>query len=71
MKHTLVVMLQIETNDDRLSPERISVETAAETAALRVAVLANLRRVTRVIAAMPVEHAKAMMLLAEALWASR
>jgi hypothetical protein len=66
MKHTVVVMVQIETNDDRLDPERIAVDTVAGTAALRVAVLANLKRLTRVIAVLPVEHAKALMLLHEA-----
>jgi hypothetical protein len=66
MKHTVVVMIQIETNDPRLDPENISVDTAAATAALRVAVLANLKRLTRVIAVLPVEHAQAMMQLHEA-----
>ena len=66
MKHTVVVMVEIQTNDDRLDPDRINVDTAAATAALRVAVLANLKRLTRVIAVLPVEHAKAMMSLHEA-----
>jgi hypothetical protein len=34
---------------------------------LRVAVLANFKRITRVIAVLPVEHAKALMVLHEAL----
>lgn len=66
MKHTIVVMLEIQTNDDRLDPDNINVDTATATAALRVAVLANLKQVTRVIAVLPVEHAKAMMMLHEA-----
>jgi hypothetical protein len=67
MKHTIAVMVEIQTNDDRLDPDNIHVDTAAATAALRVAVLANLKRITRVIAVLPVQHAKAIMLLHEAM----
>jgi hypothetical protein len=67
MKHTVVVMVQIETNDPRLDPDNICVGTVRDTAALRVAVLANLKRLTRVIAVFPPEHAKALMLLHEAM----
>jgi hypothetical protein len=66
MKHTVVAMIEIQTNDPRLDPDNITVDTVRDTAKLRVAVLANLKRLTRVIAVLPVEHAKAMMLLHEA-----
>jgi hypothetical protein len=67
MKYTVAVMVQIETNDPRLDPANISVATARSTEIVRVAVLANLKRVTRVIAVLPVFHAKALMALHEAM----
>ena len=67
MKHTIAVLVQIETNDPRLDPDTINVSTARATAALRAAVLANLKRITRVIAVMPIEQARAITLLHEGL----
>lgn len=63
------VLLIVETSDPRLSAERLA-ETAdspANTAQVRRAVLQHLPKdVRRVAAVMPIEHAKALILLHEA-----
>jgi hypothetical protein len=65
----VAVLLIIETDDARLSPERLdeAMTDATATRALRRAVLAHIpRRVTRVVAVMPEEHARLLMMLHEA-----
>lgn len=59
-RRTIVAMVQIETDDARLFPENISVASAAEAAALRHAVLANLPNVTRLIMVLEEEAARIM-----------
>jgi hypothetical protein len=64
-----IAMVQIETDDPRLTIEGIvaGVRTATETAATRQAIMDQLpHRVTRVVAYMPEEHARLLMMLHEA-----
>lgn len=64
-----IAMVQIETDDPRLTIERIvaGVRTASDTAATRQAIMDQLpHKVTRVVAYMPEEHARLLMLLHEA-----
>jgi hypothetical protein len=64
-----VAMVELETNDPRLSEEVLARghETVRGTADVRRAVLQHMPRdVTRLIAVMPLEHAKALMALHEA-----
>lgn len=60
-KHRLAVMVIIETDDERLAPETIDLSTAAKTAAIRRAVVANLPNLTRVVMVMPEEAARLML----------
>lgn len=65
-RHTVCALVQIETNDPRLAPSAISVDTAAKTRRLRAAVMQHMPRdVTRLIAVMPAEHAQMLMMLHE------
>ena len=68
-KHTFIAMVQIETDDPRCSPDVMNgaVTTAETAAALRRLVLQHLPSdVTRLVAVMPVEHARLLMMLHEA-----
>ena len=67
-KHSFVVMLQGETDDPRLSPPAVALlASRGAFAAVRAAVLDLVPRdVTRVIAILPVEHARLLMMLHEA-----
>jgi hypothetical protein len=68
-KQAICVMLQIEHEDRRLTPERIeeAMKTADGVSALRRVVLQHLPRdVTRLIAVFPVEQARLLMMLHEA-----
>lgn len=48
-KHSLAVMVIIETDDPRLDPDTIDVSTVDATIALRSAVIDNLASLTRVV----------------------
>ncbi|HTI78934.1 MAG TPA: hypothetical protein VL614_00635 [Acetobacteraceae bacterium] len=68
-KHTFCLLLEIRTEDRRLTDEAIeaAIKTADGVKALRRAVLQHLPRdVSRVIAMFPVEHAKMLLQLHEA-----
>jgi hypothetical protein len=68
-KHAFCVMLQIETTDPRLSVEAMAeaMQSAGGVARLRHAVLQHLPKdVARLIAVFPVEQAKMLMKLHEA-----
>ena len=58
-RHSMVAMLQIETDDRRLDPDGIDVSTARAASAVRGAVLQAVRagELSRVIAVLPVETA--------------
>jgi hypothetical protein len=66
MKHKLIVMVQIETDDPRLAPSADMVATAERAKEVRQAVIDNLPRLTRLIAVLPEEHARLLMMLHEA-----
>jgi hypothetical protein len=68
MKHSVVVMLQIETDDPRLSDGALAKFGSIEAvAAVRAAVVDVVPRdIARVIAVFPVEHARLLMMLHEA-----
>jgi len=60
-KYQIVAMVQIETDDPLLDPDRINVATARATADLRRAVMRAMPRdTTRIIAVLPVETAMLM-----------
>jgi hypothetical protein len=70
-RHSFVVMLQIQTNDPRLTEKAIAKALGAGQpggfARMRHAILQHLPKdVTRVIALFPVAHAKLLMMLHEA-----
>jgi hypothetical protein len=58
-------MVVIDTDDPRLHPEHINVDTTEATAALRQAVIDNLYRVDRVFLVMDEESAEDMVALNE------
>jgi hypothetical protein len=61
-KYQVCAIVQIESDDPRLDPDALEVDTPAKAAALRRAVLKSLpRKVTRVIAVLPVDFAKLML----------
>lgn len=60
-KQSIAVMVLIETDDPRLDPSTINVNTTKATATLRQAVIDNLPSLTRVVAVMPEENARLMM----------
>lgn len=61
-KYQVCAIVQIETDDPRLDPDRLEVDTPAKAAALRQAVLKSLpHQVTRVIVVLPVDLAKLML----------
>jgi hypothetical protein len=67
--YEFVVMLQVKTTDPRLTPKAIdeAMTSAGGVSRLRRAILQHLPKdVSRVIAAMPVEHARLLMILHEA-----
>lgn len=59
----VAILAIIDTDDPRLTPERISVETAQATAHLRQAVIDNLPRLDRIFAVMDEEAAEDLMAL--------
>lgn len=63
MTRSIACLVLIETDDPRLFPENIGVESAAKTAGLRKAVLDNLPKLTRVVAVMDEETARLMALV--------
>jgi hypothetical protein len=68
-RYRFVVMLEMETNDPRLSEDALAegYKTVHGTATVRRAVLQHMPKdVSRVVAVMPLEHAKALMALHEA-----
>lgn len=69
-KHTFIVMVQVETDDPRLSEEamtRLPSATAGEVASTRRAILSRLpHEVTRLIAVLPLDQARLLMRLHEA-----
>jgi hypothetical protein len=67
-KHSICVLLQIDTTDPRLSLEAIeALQTAGDWARMRRVILQHLPRdVGRVIVAMPVNQARLLMKLHEA-----
>jgi hypothetical protein len=64
-KHTIVAMVQIETDDPRLVPSSDMVATAAAAALVRQVIVDNLPRLTRVIGIFGVDHARMLMMLHE------
>jgi hypothetical protein len=71
-KNTVVVMVQVETDDPRLTPAGLvaSVGSARGTQAMRDIVLSHLPgAVTRLIAVMPEHQARMLMMLHEAVGA--
>lgn len=65
-KQIIAVLVQIETDDPRLDPSSDMVATAERTALVRQAVIDNLPNLTRLIAVMPIEHSRLLMMLHEA-----
>lgn len=63
---TIIAMVQLDSDDPRLDPEKISVATAADAAALRAAVIQAYPQLTRVIAVMTEAESRLMMLGHEA-----
>lgn len=69
-KHRVAVMLEIATSDPRLAPDAIDqgMTTVQGVARIRQAIVKSLpKAIERVVAVLPVEHAKALMLLHEVL----
>jgi hypothetical protein len=69
--HTFAVLLQVTTNDPRLTEEKLASALESTSpgafAAIRHAVLSRLPKdVERLIAVLPIEHMRALMLLHEA-----
>jgi hypothetical protein len=66
--HAFVAMLVIETDDPQLSEAKLAaMDSASRVAAIRHAVLQHLPQdVKRVVALFPVEHARMLMMLHEA-----
>jgi hypothetical protein len=58
MKYSVAVMIQIDTNDERLNPHNISARTVADAAQLRRAVMDNLDDLSRVIVVMTIGTAE-------------
>jgi hypothetical protein len=68
MTFRIAVLLEVETNDPRLSEEALTAQPTVQTVArARHAVLQHLPKdIRRVVAIMPVEHAQQLCLLHEA-----
>jgi hypothetical protein len=71
MPHTFAVLLQVTTNDPRLTEAKLNAAMengrAGAFAAIRHAVLSRLPKdVERLVAVLPIEHMRALMLLHEA-----
>ena len=59
--HSIVVLVQLETDDPLLDPDQIDVSTVEAVTALRAAVVRALPKVTSVVAVLPLDDAKLML----------
>ncbi len=68
MKRTIVAMVQIDTDDPLLDPDRIVSSSVEATIALRAAVVRALPGLTSVVAVLPLDTAKLMMSAHDQAW---